>query len=141
MKLLKKLFKNPVVTPIHFFIAIIVFAVLHNFFYALFGFEEPVFFILALLSMLGFAISLVYLLVIVIIRKARGKKLGFKTSKLSLGFYLGIAIMLIGYIINMSLENSNPGNWVMLAGLIIIAGMGVIFVIMKFLKRKINSFH
>ena len=136
MKFLKKLFKNPVKTPIHFFVGAVIFAILHNLFYALTGIEEAVFFILTLLSMLGFVVSLVYLLIFAILRKARGKNLGFKTSKLSLGFYLGIAIMLIGYVMSMILEYSNPGNWFLLAGLIIIAAMGVIFVLMKFLKRK-----
>lgn len=137
MKFLKKLFKDPAVTPIYFFIGIIIFAVLHNLFYALTGIEEAVFFILTLLCMLGFIISIFYLLVIVIIRRARGKKkLGLKVSKIALGFYLGILIMVIGYVLGMILEYSLPGNWLMLTGLIIVVVFIILFVLKRILKRR-----
>jgi len=51
------------------FISIIISAILHNAVYAIFNFEEPVFFILTLLFTLAFVIFLVYLIVYFIIGK------------------------------------------------------------------------
>ncbi len=40
--------------------SVIIFSILHNVIYAIFKFEEPVFFILCLLATLGFFISVIY---------------------------------------------------------------------------------
>lgn len=45
------------------FVLAIIFSILHNLIYALFKFEEPVFFILVLLSFLGFFVSIIYNLI------------------------------------------------------------------------------
>lgn len=64
------------------FISIIISAILHNAIYAIFNFEEPVFFILTLLFTLAFVVFLVYLIISHIIEKFT-KKRSKKTKKLS----------------------------------------------------------
>ena len=49
--------------PLILFISTIVSIILHNLIYALFGFEEPVFFILSLILALAFVISIIYLII------------------------------------------------------------------------------
>jgi len=51
------------------FASIILFSVLHNVFYAIFSFEEPVFFTLSLLAGLAFIIFFVYVIVSFILHK------------------------------------------------------------------------
>ncbi len=52
----------------------IVFSILHNAIYAIFKFEEPVFFILCLLAALGFFISVIYNIITYIKNKFKRKK-------------------------------------------------------------------
>ncbi|MBU0471202.1 MAG: hypothetical protein KKF89_01720 [Nanoarchaeota archaeon] len=62
---------------IYAFTGFIVLAILHNLVYAVFGFEEPLFFILSLLSLIIFVIFAIYNLAIL------AKKAGKKISKIS----------------------------------------------------------
>ncbi|MDP7180069.1 MAG: hypothetical protein QF824_02280 [Candidatus Woesearchaeota archaeon] len=63
-------------------LAFIVFAILHNLVDALFGVEEAIFFILSLLSALGFIISIIYNIIILIKNVSRKTKTRTKkTSK------------------------------------------------------------
>jgi hypothetical protein len=64
---MKKLIKKPILL----FLLFIVFTILHNAFYAIFKFEEPVFFFLALLSALLFLISVIYNIIIFIRKKIK----------------------------------------------------------------------
>lgn len=67
-KLLKKLIQKPVWLTLLLLVSAVVLSVLHNVFYAIFGFEEAVFFILSLLCGLGFVIALIYTIIKLIIR-------------------------------------------------------------------------
>jgi len=52
--------KKRIKISIWLFISAIVFSVIHNVVYAVFGFEEPVFFTFTLLSAAGFAVSFLF---------------------------------------------------------------------------------
>ncbi len=52
----------------------IIFFILHNVIYAIFKFEEPVFFILCLLAAFGFFISVIYNIITYIKNKFKRKK-------------------------------------------------------------------
>ncbi len=63
------------------FVSIILFIILHNAFYAIFSFEEPVFFILTFLAALAFIVFLVYLIISFILHRFVKKKKIVKKKK------------------------------------------------------------
>ena len=91
--------------PLYLFGAFVLFAILHNAMYGLFGIEEPVFFFLALLSALGFAVSLIYALIVFITKlvkrdiKSSKKGLG-KSERTIIKYYWTVLIMILGMVLN-----------------------------------------
>jgi len=124
---------------ISLFAAFVIFAILHNAMYGLFGTEEPVFFILALVSGFGFIVSTIYAIIIGI---KHGKK---KPNKITLMYVFAISSLVTGLLLNyFKIGRSDfsafgsVGNW-----LIYIGFFGLIFstirLILKPQKRVVDE--
>ena len=106
------------------FIAFVFFTILHNAMYGLFGTEEAVFFTLALLSALGFVISLVYSIIMFAVEKGKHKKKS-KKDKITFMYMFAISIMVLGMLFNIFKLGrgafsafGSVGNWLIYIGFI-----------------------
>jgi hypothetical protein len=117
--------KNRIKITIGLFVGFVMLAILHNAIYGIFGTEEAVFFILALLCGAAFSISLVCNAIISTVDYFKNRETEERTdeSKLVFMYAFSIAVMILGMIFNLSgigktafSTFGSVGNWLLYVG-------------------------